>query len=394
MRMKHTSTALEAGAQENCAQVLSAKGSALGTIAQQPGFEPVLRRKLMGALATLGRDMGIRPATLAVLDALMSFIHCKDSDGREAPVSPRHLLTVYAANETIGFRARGLTDRQLRRHFDVLERKGLIQRRDSANGKRFPIYQGGKVVAAFGLDLSPLFARSAELLAAAATARENQQETRGIVARILQLRRQVLEADLSETARGFVESLRNVTRRIGLTLSEAYSLLNKLDQVAADNNVGTSHVPTLEQIENNEEKTVSDGQDVRHIKQENTYSKKHDSRQHTWTEFQALNCYYPEEPRNSSELQRILEDCAQMLRIDQNTWQKVRKELELFKQLTVMNHMLENVHSIKNPNAYLGSLLKSQHHLVFNPRIFLIEFSKVLKRSDSKKNLTALPSRI
>ena len=131
------------------------------------------------------------------------------AEGRDAPVTPQVLLTVFASNDTICFRAKGLTDRQLRRHIDVLEQAGLLARRDSANGKRFPILQNGKPIGAFGLDLSPLFARSAELLALAERRRQEADELRGIKAQILQLRSLCHEGTLNVEATLFVEGLRN-----------------------------------------------------------------------------------------------------------------------------------------------------------------------------------------
>ena len=202
----------------------------MGQISQQSGFQPVLRRKLMAALSMTGRELGLRPASLMVLDTLLSFLPCTDAAGKEMPVTPLHLLTIYASNDTISFRARGLTDRQLRRHFDALERQGLIQRRDSANGKRFPVYQNGKVVGAYGIDLMPLFARADAILARAAELREEQQEIRGLKARIGELRARLLSAPpaLPAEAMEFIIQLRNLTRRVGLTLLEAKSLLARL----------------------------------------------------------------------------------------------------------------------------------------------------------------------
>jgi replication initiation protein RepC len=52
----------------------------------------------------------------------------------------------------------------LRRHLASLVEAGLIIRRDSPNGKRFARRgQGGEIAEAFGFDLAPLIARSAEI---------------------------------------------------------------------------------------------------------------------------------------------------------------------------------------------------------------------------------------
>lgn len=351
--MFHHSTALEAEAQPVCAQAQTENAGGIGQICRQPWFTPVLRRHLMGALATLTRDLGIRPATLAVLDALLSFIPCKDKNGHDAPVTPNHLLTIYAANDTIGFRARGLTDRQLRRHFEILERKGLLCRRDSANGKRFPIYKAGKVTGAYGLDLSPLFARSGELLAQAAKQREAKDETRGIVAQILQLRRRLLGQALPETMVSFVESLRNLTRRVSLTLAEATNLLQRLQSLDHTQSEPPAHSDANEM-------PACDGQNVRHIKQRKSDSKKYSHLEpQSWNELKTLKEYYPEEPQNAQELQSVLHSCALMLRIDQVLWQKALSQLHPLQIFQVFDQMLAKAMTIQQPNGYFAAFLKA-----------------------------------
>src|SRR5690606_41496912 len=69
---------------------------ALPIFAQQPVFRPVSRRDIMAAVNTCGRNLGIRQGTVIVLDALLSCLPCQGADGREAPVTPATLLTIYA----------------------------------------------------------------------------------------------------------------------------------------------------------------------------------------------------------------------------------------------------------------------------------------------------------
>lgn len=364
--MSYHSTTLAVGAQELCAQSTDPSATALGRIADQPYFAPVLRRDLIGALATLARELGIRPATLAVLDAMLSFLPCKDASGRDAPVTPLHLLTVYAANDTIGFRSRGLTDRQLRRHFEVLESKGLMQRRDSANGKRFPIYKGGKVIGAYGLDLSPLFARSGALIARAAELRQEQQETRGIIAQILQLRRQLLETPLPDLLRDMVEAMRNLTRRVTLSKREAEGILAKLHALYCPQTATIHTDPAPEPLPNTKEKPASDGQNVRHNEQTKSDLKKITSAQPPeeieadWQSFTTLAIYYPQEPRSSHEMTMLLASCAAMLRIDTGLWQRALLKLQPQQLLQLLDQILARFDDLDNPSAYLAAILRGQ----------------------------------
>ena len=137
-------TTIEVEAQLSCAPSIFDSFAGIGTIEQQPNFAPVTRRALMAAVNTTSRALGLRPSSVVVLDALLSCLPCNDpKTGNDSPITPLTLLTVFACNDTLCFRAKGITDRQLRRHLEKLEAANLIQRRDSANGKRFPIRRNG-----------------------------------------------------------------------------------------------------------------------------------------------------------------------------------------------------------------------------------------------------------
>lgn len=99
---------------------------------------------------------GLGNGAISTLRALISFLR----DGGDT--------IVYAANATICKRADNQSERNLRRHLAHLVEVGLIERRDSPNGKRYLIQHPDGPVEAFGLDLSPLMWRSEELGQAAA----------------------------------------------------------------------------------------------------------------------------------------------------------------------------------------------------------------------------------
>jgi len=89
-----------------------------GSVSQQPYFKPVARRDLMAAVNATAKDLGIGPTSVVVLDALLSCLPCNDpKTGTDAWISPQTLLTVFACNDTLCFRAKGITDRQLRAIF-------------------------------------------------------------------------------------------------------------------------------------------------------------------------------------------------------------------------------------------------------------------------------------
>lgn len=402
--MKHiTSTAVAAGARGICAESVEESLPGMGSISQQPVFRPVLRREIMAAVNTCSRDLGLRQGAVVVLDALLSCLPCQGADGREAPVAPSTLLTVYASNETLCFRAKGLTDRQLRRHLETLENAGLLRRRDSANGKRFPVMQHGKPIGAFGLDLSPLFTRADELLALALRRREEAEELRGIRAQILRLRAACANLRLDDAHAAFVDGLRNLVRRTTLTLVEARAALAQLTAVLSRDTgrpvpetvasaAPTSTTPTEVEIplaepdaEPVEERAVepafaaiavcnapalqpletdktpaSDGQDVRHIEQD-SHTKKREAGEGTaacWSDLTEVSAFHAE-PKNAREATIIAFEFGRMLKISRDLLANAATRLGLWELLRLEDRMAREIGSILNPDAYLRKVLRS-----------------------------------
>ena len=403
--MNHiTSTAVGAGAQETCVKSAERSLPGMGSITLQPAFRPVSRREIMAAVNTCGRDLGLRQGAVVVLDALLSCLSCQGADGREAPVSPTTLLTVYASNETLCFRAKGLTDRQLRRHLETLEKVGLIRRRDSANGKRFPVMQHGKPIGAFGLDLSPLFARGDELLALAHRRREESDELRGLRAQILHLRAACAEFTLDEALAAFIDGLRNLVRRTSLTLTEARAALAQLTAVlsseasrptvseqqaakeiaplpvsaAAETHAAFADVAihddttetvaaALDHVSRDicpvamaTQTPASDGQNVRHIEQDSdTQISRHGPEPlPSWATLTEVSAFY-DEPSSAQDATHIAFEFGQMLRISQGILVSAASKLGLWGLLRLEDRMARQVGSILNPDAYVRSVLRA-----------------------------------
>lgn len=132
--------------------------SALGAGSIAAGLETASLWRTFRCLVEAKEVYGISAQALATLRALVSFL----KDGGD-PV-------VYASNRTICKRAEGLSERTVRRHVAALAKAGLLARHDSANGKRYCLTHPDGLSEVYGLDLSPLAARSAEIAAAAAEA--------------------------------------------------------------------------------------------------------------------------------------------------------------------------------------------------------------------------------
>lgn len=109
--------------------------------------------------------LGLKARHLNTLAALLSFL------------KPGGPLVVFASNRSILERLNGLCERSLQRHLHDLAAAGLVERRDSPNGKRFRLF-GGDSVLTYGLDLSPLMAQAARLAELAETTRVAMREAR------------------------------------------------------------------------------------------------------------------------------------------------------------------------------------------------------------------------
>lgn len=100
---------------------------------------------------------GLQDRAIAVLDALLTFYPDSQLDASNG-------LVVFPSNAQLSVRAHGITESTLRRQLGALVDAGLIQRRDSPNGKRYAHRsRDGEIEKAYGFDLSPLLTRSTEL---------------------------------------------------------------------------------------------------------------------------------------------------------------------------------------------------------------------------------------
>jgi len=383
-------TTVSVEARRSHAQDIGMVFEGAGSISQQPYFKPVARRDLMAAVNTTAKDLGIGPTSVVVLDALLSCLPCNDpKTGIEASISPQTLLTIFACNDTLCFRAKGITDRQLRRHLSRLEEAQLIRRRDSANGKRFPIKRGGKIVAAFGIDLSPLLGRSDEIIDLATVKRDQQVELRGLRAQIQCLRQRCLGLDLKPELAAFVDGLRTIMRRATTNLHQARDLLAKLVAILSCSEAvpqQTDEQPQTTttsmdhgQLSNSKapfepaKLPATDGQNVRHKETTTSETKKSlgTSPSELWSQMTTVPDFYPHPPSTCHDLMRILYEFGRMLRISQATLAKAVSCIGPVKTMLVADAIAGKPDQILNPDGYMvGVIQHSGRTIVGHGQLF------------------------
>lgn len=130
-------------------------------VAEAAPFPRVEKWKVFRDVCEARERLGLQDRALAVLDALLTFYP-------ETQLSAERGLVVFPSNAQLSVRAHGITETTLRRQLGALVEAGLIQRRDSPNGKRYAHRNSdGEIEQAYGFDLAPLLARAAELTAVA-----------------------------------------------------------------------------------------------------------------------------------------------------------------------------------------------------------------------------------
>lgn len=207
---------------------------------------------LLDALTKARTRYDLLPATLMVLKALCSFL-------------PRGSLTedaqmlVWPSNATLIERCAGLPERSLRRHLDRLIAAGFINRKSSANGKRFALRIRNTLVDAYGFDLAPLFNRQEEVLLAAEEEQIIEDTARCLRSQIRSALNDVLLADVAPDEDSQHQILNALRRRPDFDLYQKIlaDLQQRLDGVIA---------PVTEHM------TDTDSQNGRHLQNTNKES--------------------------------------------------------------------------------------------------------------------------
>jgi replication initiation protein RepC len=303
---------------------------------------------------------------------------------------------VFPSNASLSERANGLDERTLRRSLGRLSAAELIERKNSANGKRFPLRYGGIIRDAFGIDLRPLIQRYGLLATQALQLTEERERLRSLKAEALALRASLLQQTRFDEAKlSTLNMIRNVLRRATLTVDTVLSVISELRALGADTDTsyGERHAAAQPSTTNNlqtiehqphtpksDDLPATNGQNVRHIEsikkdikkiapstvnpgEQTTKTKStmnRDPARMAWEDFTHVAKFFPEPPRTAEALIRILYELGQLLRISQNKLRHSIQKARTGTLLLIFDYLIAREDTIKHPDTYFDSVLRTQ----------------------------------
>ena len=350
--------------------------------------------ELLGPVRILRKELGLTTNDLAVLTALISFLPRERRGGLD---NRQFALTVvFPSNASLSERSNGLDERTLRRSLGRLSAAELIERKSSANGKRFPLRYGGVIKDAFGIDLKPLIQRYDTLAMQASQLTEELERLRSLKTEALALRASLLrQTNLDEEKLSTLHMFRNILRRATLTVDAVLSIISELRAMGAATDacygeryteVNANPGVILQADEQRSDKldpielTATNGQNVRHIESTtkdinkiaiktaeqdeqpspNQVKIKRDPQKMAWEDFTHVAGLFPVPPHSGETLNRILYDLGKLLRVRQDRLKRGIQMAGAGKLLLVFDYLLARAGTIKHPDAYFEKVLCTQ----------------------------------
>ncbi|TGD62178.1 replication protein C [Tabrizicola sp. WMC-M-20] len=345
--------------------------------------------ELLGPVRTLRKELGLTSNDVTVLTALISFLP-RDRQTTNGETPPK-LTVVFPSNASLSERANGIDERTLRRCLGRLDAAGLIDRKNSANGKRFPLRYGGIIRDAFGIDLNPLIQNHDALAAEALKVAEKRERLRSLRAEALALRASLLhDHGLDEEQLSSLETIRNILRRATLTADTVLQIIAGLRELGANaaqsygecqsSSAAVGKIQSRGQALSHDcarEMSARNGQNDRqiesikkelikkaaHAKQTRANqniagpSMNRDPAKMAWTDFSHVADFFPDAPRTGEALNGILFNIGRLLRIRQEKLILGLQKSGAGRLLLILDYLLGKGETIRQPEAYFETIL-------------------------------------
>jgi replication initiation protein RepC len=347
--------------------------------------------ELLGPVRVLRKDLSLTTNDVTVLTALISFLPRDQSPNSGG--TQRKLTVVFPSNASLSERANSIDERTLRRCLARLEAAGLIERKSSANGKRFPLRYGGIIKDAFGIDLAPMIQSHDALAARASKVTEERERLRSLKAEALALRASLLQDEHLDEARLYaLGTIRNLLRRATLTTDTVMQIIADLRDFGANatQSYGERHSSSAhaDQIQSHDqaltgecarELSARNGQNDRQIesvKKEHIKKDTHvkptnasqsvgaatmnrDPAKMAWTDFSHVADFFPDPPRTGEALNLVLFDIGRLLRIRQEKLMRGLQKAGAGRLLLILDYLLGKGEAIRQPEAYFETILRA-----------------------------------
>jgi replication initiation protein RepC len=335
-------------------------------LAERSDLAEINLYRLIEPIRAIRNELGLTPNDLVTLQALISFLP-KKNRGKEA------MTIVFPSNATLTERTNGLNERTIRRCLGRLVDSGLIQRKDSATRKRFPLRYGGLIRDAFGFDLKPMFDRERELIEKAKQLAGNQETLRSLKAEALALRIEALRQAEDDETVSFLENMRNILRRATLKVEDIIDLIKKLAELTGKT------IGKFPAGNHNVEETITDemsgddGQNVRHVEAKTLNIKKthgnpgkpykprerQDPKTIEWSDLKNIAEFFPDEPKDRQSVMQILLNLGRLLNIEHGKIMKHLQQQGPGRLLVILNELIPRTSAgqVRNTNAYLDAMI-------------------------------------
>jgi replication initiation protein RepC len=347
--------------------------------------------ELLGPVRVLRKDLDLTSNDVTVLTALISFLP-RDHSSNSGETQCK-LTVVFPSNASLSERANGIDERTLRRCLVRLEAAGLIQRKSSANGKRFPLRYGGLIRDAFGIDVGPLLQSHDALAARASKATEERERLRSLKAEALALRASLLQdGEINDARLASLATIRNLLRRATLTADTVLHIIAGLRELGANarQSYGECHTTSAraDGVQSHDqaidrrcasEMSARNGQNDRqiesvkkehrrkstHVKQSNAFQRvgaatmNRDPAKMAWGDFSHVADFFPNPPRTGEALNRVLFDIGRLLRIRQEKLMHGLQKAGAGRLLLILDYLLGKGEAVRQPEAYLATILRA-----------------------------------
>lgn len=344
------------------------------------GLRSLDRWETLSLVTELRQPLGLTDRDVMVLRAHLTVLP-------HGLLKPSGLNVSFMSVSEILKRACGMDERRFRRGEARLEKVGLIRRNLSANGRRFPERdRDGKIVQAYGIDLSPIFEmydRLVLLRDRIAAERANLRQRKNALSARLQVTvRRLTSAGhlLPDWAEALRVTVRNALRRTGASLEDIDALeveIDRITEVAAasevpetDSAASENYPPALPDMVHETavspvRNTGDDGQCVRHIESKHKDIKKEGSafdprRIHeTWLKTETLREFYLDTPLNEHDLAAVLIQFSSFIGLGRTSILKALAILGWENGILVLDYIAARTSNIGKPEGYLASMLRS-----------------------------------